>query len=93
MAFHEGGSNIYSVDLDPNTGKVISEPKCIIESNIGWNSATGFSPDGKNMAYVSKRGVLPIEVTWGQESLVILDLQNNLFALFSCIQFDLPFFF
>ena len=77
MVFPEGGSDIYSVDLDRETGKVISKPKNIVESNIGWNYASCFSRDGKYMAYVSKRGALPGQVSWGQESLMIRDLQNG----------------
>lgn len=77
MIFHEGGNDVYNAIIDPETGKVISAPKRVVESNIGWNSGASFSPDGKSMAYVSQRGVLNTHVSWGQQSLIIRDLQTG----------------
>lgn len=77
MTFHEGGNDVYNAIIDPETGKVISAPKRVVESNIGWNSGASFSPDGKSMAYVSQRGVLNTHVSWGQQSLIIRDLQTG----------------
>lgn len=77
MTFHEGGNDVYNAIIDLETGKVISAPKRVVESNIGWNSGASFSPDGKNMAYMSQRGVLNTRVSWGQQSLIIRDLQTG----------------
>jgi Tol biopolymer transport system component len=77
MAFLEGRSDVYSVEIDPDTGNVVSTPRRAVESNIGWNYAPCFSHDGNYMAYISKRGFLPWQAGWGQESMIILDLRSG----------------
>ncbi len=77
MVFNEGGYNVYDAVIDSDKGQVISAPKRMIESNVGWNGGAAFSPDGKYMAYVSQRGVLSPHVSWGQQSLIIRDLQTG----------------
>lgn len=77
MTFPEGGYNIYSMEIDPETGKVISPPKRAVESNVGWNGASSFSKDGNYMAYISQRGLLPWQTNWGQESLIIRNLNSG----------------
>lgn len=73
----EGGTNIYSVAIDPDSGKLISTPQRIVETNIGWNLGACYSPDGNYVAYVSLRGILPREIVWGQENLIIRDLRSG----------------
>jgi Tol biopolymer transport system component len=77
MIFQEGGSDVYNAQIDPETGEVTSAPKKAVETNTGWNGGASFSPDGKSMAYVSQRGVLNTHVSWGQQRLVIRDLQTG----------------
>ncbi len=77
ISFLEGGYDVYSAIIDPETGKVISAPQRVVETNVGWNGAACFSPDGKKMAYVSQRGVLDPELSWGQQSLILRDLQTG----------------
>lgn len=77
MTFHEGGNDIYSAVIDPENGTITSAPERIVESDIGWNSGASYSPDGKKMVYVSQRGVLNPQLSWGQQSLVIRDLESG----------------
>ena len=77
LSFLEGGFDVYNAIIDPETGKIISPPERVVETNVGWNGAACFSPDGKTMAYVSQRGVLDPEFAWGQQSLVLRDLQTG----------------
>ncbi len=65
MTFHEGGNDVYNAIIDQEVGQIISAPKRVVESNVGWNGGPCFSPDGKSMAYVSQRGVLNTSVSWG----------------------------
>ena len=77
ISFLEGGHDVYNAIIDPESGKVISAPKRAVETNVGWNGAACFSPDGKKMAYVSQRGVLDPNFSWGQQSLILRDLQTG----------------
>ena len=49
-------SDIYTVRLDPVTGKVLGSPERIIDRYEGLNFNPSFSPDGKYLAYCSRRG-------------------------------------
>jgi len=77
ISFLEGGFDVYNAIVDPESGKVISAPKMVVETNVGWNGAACFSPDGRTMAYVSLRGVLDPTFAWGQQSLILRDLQTG----------------
>jgi Tol biopolymer transport system component len=77
LEFLEGGFDVYSATLDPETARLVSGPERAVETNVGWNGAACFSPDGKKMAYVSQRGVLDTSFSWGQQSLIIRDLQTG----------------
>jgi Tol biopolymer transport system component len=77
ISFLEGGHDVYNAIIDPESGKVISAPKRVVETNVGWNGAACFSPDGKIMAYVSQRGVLDPTFSWGQQSLILRDIQTG----------------
>jgi Tol biopolymer transport system component len=57
-----GGSDVYEVDLDPATGKVITKPERLNRTFIG--SVVGpprWSPDGQSLAYSRKLGDSPRE--------------------------------
>jgi Tol biopolymer transport system component len=77
LEFLEGGFDVYSATLDPESARLISGPEMAVEENVGWNGSACFSPDGKKMAYVSQRGVLDTSFSWGQQSLIIRDLDTG----------------
>ena len=51
----QGGYNIYSVDFDPEEGKITDQPKKLITRFEGSNGYPYYSPDGKYLAYASLR--------------------------------------
>jgi Tol biopolymer transport system component len=57
--------DVYIVDLDPKTGKVNGTPKKAIERYEGGNFSPAYSPDGKYLAYVSRRGNSPYPTNLG----------------------------
>ncbi len=48
-------TNVYTLELNPETGKLKFPPKEAIGHFIGSNGTPDYSPDGKQMAYVSRR--------------------------------------
>lgn len=46
-------SNIYLASIDPQTGKIVSQPKAATMQNNGFNHSFAWSPDGKNLLYLS----------------------------------------
>jgi Tol biopolymer transport system component len=68
--------DVYAVDLDPATGKVISPPEKVIESYEGGNFTPSYSPDGKYLAYVSRRGNSPYPTNVGN-ALCIRSLETG----------------
>jgi Tol biopolymer transport system component len=57
--------DVFAVDIDSTTGKVISPPRKLIESFEGGNFTPSYSPDGKYLAYVSRRGNSPYPTNVG----------------------------
>ena len=57
--------DVYEADLDPETGKVVGPPRKAIEDHEGNNYAPAYSPDGRYLAYVSKRGSSPYPTNVG----------------------------
>jgi Tol biopolymer transport system component len=51
--------DVYVVDLDPTTGKLIGPERKAIEQFEGGNFSPSYSPDGKYLAYMSRRGNSP----------------------------------
>ena len=49
-------SNIYSATIDPQTHKLVGRPEKMVRRFMGRNQAPDWSPDGKQLAYVSQRG-------------------------------------
>lgn len=51
-----GIADVYTVSIDPKTLKPLSEPALVAQRFLGANSGADWSPDGKYLAYASKRG-------------------------------------
>ena len=70
------GPDVYTVSLDPQTGKVAGTPSRVAQHFIGTNSDPDWSPDGRRLAYVSER-FSPGSMV-GARVLCITDLQSGL---------------
>jgi Tol biopolymer transport system component len=57
--------DVYAADLDPATGKAAGPPRMAIEQFEGANFAPSYSPDGRYLAYVSRRGNSPYPTNVG----------------------------
>jgi len=57
LYYHVGynSTDVYTVSIDPDTGKLLAPPVKAIRSFEGLNSSPAWSPDGKGLAYVSER--------------------------------------
>ncbi|MDB4581574.1 tetratricopeptide repeat protein [Draconibacterium sp.] len=55
---NEGGqdNDIYTAQLNPETGKTIAPPEKPITRTMGFNRRPNYSPDGKYLAYVTGKG-------------------------------------
>jgi hypothetical protein len=51
-----GGRDVHLVRVDPASGKVLAAPRLVPERFLGANVAPEWSPDGKYLLYVSRRG-------------------------------------
>ncbi len=71
-----GGTDVYTVPLDPQTGKVAGTPTPVARRFIGTNSEPDWSPDGRRLAYVSVRSAPASRV--GALVLCIADLELGL---------------
>jgi Tol biopolymer transport system component len=71
----EWDGDVYIATLDPETGRVVSDPKRVSEQFAGQTAGAGWSPDGKQLAYSAKftpgpAGVLP-------ELIVVRDMETG----------------
>jgi Tol biopolymer transport system component len=65
MGFARGGAfyygiggwvhDLYSQDVDLEGGKLLGQPELTVQSFIGSNGMSAWSPDGENLAYISRR--------------------------------------
>jgi len=51
-----GGPDVYIATVDVATGKVLAPPGLIPQRFLGSNVGPGWSPDGKRLLYISRRG-------------------------------------
>ena len=70
-----GLRDAYLATLDPVTGQVVAPPTPISQRFVGSNSLPVWSPDGKHLAYLSRRGSLPDSL--GPPVLVIRSLTTG----------------
>jgi len=66
-------TDVYSIQIDSDTGKILSSPKKATLHYEGSNRAPAYSTDGKYLAYVSTRGFGPLR----RRILCILDVQTG----------------
>jgi len=52
---HQRMNDIYFTELDPETGKIVAPPERSIRRFEGNNQTPSYSPDGKYLAYISRR--------------------------------------
>jgi Tol biopolymer transport system component len=57
--------DVFVADIDPTSGKVTGPPRKAIEQFEGGNFTPCYSPDGKYLAYVSRRGNSPYPTNVG----------------------------
>ncbi len=68
--------DVFVADLDPKSWNVIGAPRKAIEHYEGGNYSPAFSPDGRYLAYVSKRGSSPYPTNFGN-ALCIRSLETG----------------
>jgi hypothetical protein len=54
--------DVFFADFDPDARRVIGEPRKLASPWEGTNMGPSFSPDGKHLAYITKRGPIPTPV-------------------------------
>jgi Tol biopolymer transport system component len=54
-------TDIYAIDIDPDSGKVQSPPTKATQRYEGSNRSPDYSADGKYLAYISTRGPRPLQ--------------------------------
>jgi Tol biopolymer transport system component len=69
-----GGTDIYEVGIDPETGKIMSPAKKTVLIQEGHNAYPDYSPDGKRLAYIFNPRPPIIEP---QQTLRILSLEEG----------------
>jgi Tol biopolymer transport system component len=52
--------DVYVAELDARSGKILSPPTRPIEQFVGTNHSPDWSPDGRSLAYVSRKAILAI---------------------------------
>jgi Tol biopolymer transport system component len=67
--------DVFFADFDPDARRVIGEPRKLASPWEGTNMGPSFSPDGKHLAYITKRGPIPTPVH-SADSLVVQSLDN-----------------
>jgi len=76
---HERMHNIYIAELNTETGKIVAPVEKAIRRFEGYNQTPSYSPDGKYLAYISKRSRLltPMGFRLGGNVLCIKSLETG----------------
>jgi Tol biopolymer transport system component len=76
---HERMHNIYIAELNTETGKIVAPVEKAIRRFEGYNQTPSYSPDGKYLAYISKRSPLltPLGLRLGGNVLCIKSLETG----------------
>ncbi|MCK5694519.1 MAG: PD40 domain-containing protein, partial [Bacteroidales bacterium] len=71
--------DIYVAELDRETGRVIEPPGKVIRIFEGCNETPTYSPDGRYLAYVSRRSplIMSFQLSWGGDLLIIKSLETG----------------
>ena len=79
LYFGVGGNrnNVYAAKLDPATGNVLVPPTKLVKRFEGSNRGPAYSPDGKFLAYISKRSEGVTGVTGWGDTLCIRSLETG----------------
>ena len=67
----KGGDDVYIAEFDPETGEILVPPKKAIKHFEGSNAESDYSPDGKYLAYVSRRRAMPFITTGASHPIVL----------------------
>jgi len=72
-------NDIYTAKLDVGTGKITEPAQKFVRTFEGFNQTPAYSPDGKYLAYVSRRFpvVKPFGLRWGGNVLCIKSLETG----------------
>ncbi len=72
-------NDIYTAVLDPGPGKITEPAEKSVRTFEGFNQTPAYSPDGKYLAYVSRRFpvVKPFGLRWGGNVLCIKSLETG----------------
>jgi Tol biopolymer transport system component len=71
-----GTGDVYEVDMDPKSGKLMSAPSLAIKHYVGFNGTPDYSPDGQSLACISLRGSIT-DLVPGNGSLVVRSLKTG----------------
>jgi len=66
-------SDVYIAELDLATGKLISAPSAATQRFVGSNSKPDWSPDGRQLLFLSKRGA----GYWGAKALCVRSTESG----------------
>ena len=78
-----GEQNVYMASLDPATGLLRDVPAPLGNTHVGMNELPAVSPDGKDVVYVSPRGVEGSGAETGPMTLVVKSLETQVEKSFS----------
>jgi len=70
---HTEMSDVYIAELDLATGKIISAPRAATQRFVGSNSKPDWSPDGRQLLFLSKRGA----GAWGARALCVRSTESG----------------